>query len=64
MYSFSTDLPNLIIMYDNTIIHDYELAKEAALNIVDKLSGNQDMIIHNYTLVPIEDGIAYLLITF
>ncbi|KAK7580586.1 hypothetical protein V9T40_001215 [Parthenolecanium corni] len=45
------DFNELVILYDTAIHSEENLAKAAALKIVDELSRNEEMRIHDYTLI-------------
>lgn len=58
LFVFLTDLPRLVILFEVTMLEiNFGPARAAALKIVEELSGDNNMFIHSYTLVVIDQGL-------
>lgn len=54
---FSTDLPTLVILIDISILEINEASsKAAALKLITELSESNNITIHEYTLILIDQG--------
>lgn len=53
----------LVILFDATMLEkNHDLAKAAALKVIDELNRNKDIVIDNYILIPFDQG--FLLIYY
>lgn len=56
-YVFLVDPVDLVILFDMTMLEkNHGTAKAAVLKIIDKLSENNNIVIHNYILIPFDQG--------